>query len=121
MELAGPSALPHPERFANVLINGIYSSPGLLSLVRDLEQAMAEEGFTAEKRLYLPHVTFARCKKREQDIQFVKFEHVFLKCSVDRFVLMQTTPPESRANGTESRYNTVHTFSLMGAHLSEVS
>ena len=110
IELAGPSALPNPERFANVLTNGIYPSGGLSLLVKELELALSLEGFAKEKRPYLPHVTFARCKKREQDIQFPKFEHVFLQCSIDHFVLMQTLPPESRANGAKARYNLVHTF-----------
>jgi len=121
VELAGPSGLPNPERFANVLINGIYSNEHLRALQKNISQAMAAVGFPEEARPYLPHITFARCRRRERDIQFVKFEHVFLKCNIDHFVLMQTLPPESRANGAKARYNTVHTFPFRTAHLSDVS
>ncbi len=108
--LAGPSALPHPERFANVLINGIYSSPDLVSLVKILEQALAAEGFAKELRPYLPHITLARCRKCEKNIEFPEFEHTFLSCFFNRFVLMQTLPPAQRAKQGGVRYNVVHTF-----------
>ena len=121
IQLAGPSALPNPERFANVLINGIYPSEGLRSLVNKLESALSTEGFAKERGSYISHITLARCKKREQNLQFPKFEHVFLQCSINHFVLMQTLPPDKRENGAKARYNLVHAFPFREKPVSDVS
>ena len=118
--LAGSGAFPALMR-PNVLWAGVQDSPRLTALAASLDTALATGGYPPELRPYRPHVTVARCRPRTAEAWPLPSERPFPSWRVMRFVLMQTLPPEGRANGTESRYNTVHTFPLGGAHLSEVS
>ena len=117
--MASPGVFPN-ERFVNVLIRHLRSGDELLSLYRRMEAGMQTLGFPREgKRDYLPHVTVARCRRRlrqEVPILSISHEQMFVEFSVDRLVLMRTTPPETRQKDRPIRYNTVHTFPFGNTH-----
>ena len=71
---------------------------------------------------YAPHVTVARSVTTRVGLRLpTPSERVFSTWQVNRFVLMQTLPPESRANGAKARYNRVHTFPFGNPPPSDVS
>ncbi len=75
-----------------------------------LEGSLRIPGVRPEHRPYKPHVTLARCRPEGESGPLLMTEQAFEPFIATRFVLMQTLPPESRENGTKSRYNIVHTF-----------
>lgn len=105
----------------HVLWIEVVPNMALKSLVFGLKYPLWALGIKPDFRPFKPHITLARCRPDTDVPPFVLGERAFDEFNADRFVLMQTLPPESRANGTESRYNTVHAFPLTGAHLSDVS
>ena len=105
----------------NVLWAGVNNNPELDLLRMRLDKAMSALGFRADHRLYQPHITLARCDpKNKQSVSLPLNERLFAPFVVSRLVLMETLPPEERANGTKARYNTVHTFPF-GNRQSDVS
>ena len=74
-----------------------------------------------EHRPYKPHITLAYCKPEAESEPLTLTEQAFEPFAVRRFVLMETLPPESRANSVKARYNIVHTFPLAGTQISDVS
>ena len=119
--LTGTGAFPSLAR-PNVIWVGVRDAPPLTALAARLEAALAAVGHLPERRPYRPHVTVARCRPARTAGEWpAPSEHLFPFWRVTRFVLMQTVPPESRANGTKARYNNVHTFPFGGAHSSNVS
>ncbi len=78
-------------------------------------------GIKPDFRPFKPHITLARCNPDANVPPFILGEHAFGEFTAIEFVLMQTLPPEKRANGTKSRYNIVHTFPLGNGHSSDVS
>ena len=95
----------------NVLWVGVSAGPDLADLAARLEEAMAVLGFPREGRPYRPHVTIARCRSAPRVGEWpMPCEHLFAEWWASRFVLLQTLPPEARANGSTARYNAVHTF-----------
>ena len=107
----------------SVLWAGVQISPELDLLSTHLDAAMAVLGFRADRRRYQPHITVARCRLRTSHSSAwpLPSERLFAPFTADRFVLMQTLPPESRANGGKARYNTVHTFPFGDGQISKVS
>ena len=106
----------------NVLWAGVSNNPELDLLRVRLDKAVSALGFRADHRLYRPHITLVRCSPRSrQRVPSPVNERLFAPFVVNHFVLMQTLPPERRANGAKARYNTVHTFPFRTAHLSDVS
>lgn len=124
LTLAQPGAFPM-NRSKRVYWMGVGRNDGITSLAASLDRACGGLGFKREDRIYRPHITVARIPRRKgrdtEDCAPVADERLFPFWQVTRFVLMQTLPPGSRANGTESRYNTVHTFPLGNAHSSDAS
>ena len=118
----GMGAFPDLVR-PRVLWLGLEQNLHLSELAASLEAGAVLCGLTKETRLYMPHLTVARSTPPQNPpwvhIPFVK-ERAFASFSVDRFVLMQTLPPESRANGAIARYNTVHTFPFGNSSISRV-
>lgn len=103
--------------YPSVLWAGVANNPELDRLRIRLDRAMAGLGFRTDHRRYKPHVTVARCVPQTALIES-RFpnERLFAPFIVSRFVLMQTLPPEERANGGKARYNTVHAFPFRTAH-----
>lgn len=119
--LTGTGAFPSLAR-PRVIWAGVRAAPPLTALAARLEDALAAGGYPPDRRPSRPHVTVARCRPARAAEEWpVPSERLFPFWRVARFVLMRTLPPESRANGTKARYNTVHTFPLAGAHSSNVS
>ena len=110
--------MDHP----TVLWAGVAINPELDILRMRLDRAMAGLGFRADHRGYRPHVTVARCSPATANMEGrLPSERLFVPFIPDRFVLMQTLPPESRANGAKARYTTVHTFPFGNSLPSDVS
>ena len=110
--------MDHP----SVLWAGVAINPELDILRMRLDRATSGLGFRADHRSYRPHITLARCSPITANIEGrLPSERLFVPFSADRFVLMQTLPPESRANGAKARYNIVHTFPFGNSQLSDVS
>lgn len=106
----------------NVLWAGVSNNLELDLLRMRLDNAVSTLGFRVDHRHYQPHITVARCSpKNKQSVPFPMTERLFAPFVASHFVLMQTLPPKSRANGAKARYNSVHTFPLTGAHLLDVS
>jgi len=107
-----------------VLWLGLEQNSPLADLAASLEAEVAMYGLSKETCPYLPHLTVAHCTPPQNPawvhIPYVK-ERTFASFAVDRFVLMRTLPPESRANGAKARYNTVHTFPFGNRQISDVS
>lgn len=74
-----------------------------------------------EHRRYKPHITLAYCKPEAEVGPMTLTEQAFEPFTVSRFVLLETLPPEKRANGGKARYNAVHTFPFGNGQISEVS
>ena len=119
----GMGAFPDLTR-PRVLWLGLEQNLHLSELAASLEAEAVLGGLTKEVRPYLPHLTVARSTPPQNPawvhIPYVK-ERAFASFAVDRFVLMQTLPPESRANGTKARYNTVQVFPFGNKPISDVS
>ena len=124
MTLAPPGSFPTggPKR---VFWMGVSRNAGIVDLARQLDEACHHLGFKREDRLYTPHITVARYPRRRgsdsSDCAPVIAERLFPSWQAAQFVLMQTLPPESRANGGKARYNTVHTFPFGDGQISKVS
>lgn len=100
----------------SVLWAGVRNNPEMDLLRMRLDKSVSALGFRADHRPYQPHITVARCDlKNKSSVPLPMSEHLFLPFVAGRFVLMQTLPPEQRANGAKARYNVVHTFPLAGA------
>lgn len=93
----------------------------LSSLVFGLDRSLEREGVKRDHRSYKPHITLARCNPITDVPPLVLGERAFDDFTVDCFHLMQTLPPEERANGAKARYNSVHTFPLAWEQISDVS
>ncbi len=93
----------------------------LSSLAFGLSRSLEKEGVKRDPRPYKPHITLARCNPTTDVPPFVLKERAFDDFAVGHFHLMQTLPPAQRANGSKARYNSVHTFPLAGAQISDVS
>ena len=123
LTVKGMRAFPDLAR-PRVLWLGLEQNRHLLELAASLEAGAVLGGLTRETRPYQPHLTVARSTPPPNPawihIPFSK-EHTFASFTVDRFVLMQTLPPESRANGAKARYNIVHTFPFGNPAISDVS
>ena len=110
LTLAEAGAFPHV-RQPRVLWLGVGPSRPLAALAQRLREALEELGYPPEKRPFRPHITLARCRAGRSDEDWpLPNEQVFAEWSVKRFLLLQTSSPESRANGEKERYNIVHTF-----------
>ncbi len=105
----------------HVLWVEVVPNEALWSLMFGLHRSLEREGVKPDHRPYKPHITLARCNPTSDVPPFILEERAFDEFSVDRFVLMQTLPPERRANGTKARYNVVHTFPLAGAQILDES
>jgi 2'-5' RNA ligase len=104
----------------HVLWAGVSAGPALADLAARLDVALTGIGFAPESRPYRPHVTIARCRPTPEMGEWpAPREHLFDEWWTTRLVLMQTLPPEQRANGAKARYNTVHTFPLGNTQLSD--
>ena len=124
LTLTSPGAFP-AHRTKRIFWMGVNRSAKLNGLAETIDGACHALGYSREQRLYTPHITVARLgrgKGRESDgcIPIVD-KRLFPIWQVNRFVLMQTLPPESRANGVKARYNTVHTFPFGSKQVSDVS
>lgn len=124
LTLAPPGAFPEQGR-KRIFWMGVRRSAEISSLAARIDSACRELGYPREQRSYTPHITVARLgrgKGRESDgcIPVVVDERLFPIWQAERFVLMQTLPPEKRANGAKARYNIVHTFPF-GSKPSDVS
>jgi 2'-5' RNA ligase len=93
----------------------------LHSLIFGLDRSLETKGVKRDFRPYKPHITLARCNPTTDVPSFILEERAFDDFTVDHFHLMQTLPPEERAKGSKARYNSVHTFPLAGAQISDVS
>ena len=96
-------------------------SERLRSLMFGLHLALREQGVKPDFRPFKPHLTLARCSPTTEVPPFILEERAFDNFTVDCFHLMQTLPPESRANGAKARYNLVHTFPFGNAPPLDVS
>lgn len=107
----------------SVLWAGIEITPELDRLATLLDRAMAEIGFRPDRRRCQPHITVARCRLRTScgSNWPLPDERLFLPFVASEFILMQTRSGEGSANRTGLRYNSVHTFPLAGAQVSDVS
>lgn len=88
----------------------IIPTDTLQSLSWQMEGIQSGQGVRRDHRPYKPHITLAYCKPEADIAELLLTEQAFDPFTVNRFVLMQTLPPEARANGAKSRYNIVHTF-----------
>lgn len=61
--LCGLGAFPKPSR-PSVIWTGIIPPAPIVQLAEKVEQALTEFGFSAEPRIFRPHVTLARVKAR---------------------------------------------------------
>lgn len=94
-------------------LNDLVTDPNLLA-------QMSRPGAVSQE--YKPHITMARGIFKVERLDYrMAYERSFPSWQATQFVLMQTLPPESRANGAKARYNIVHTFPFRTAHLSDVS
>ena len=122
LTLAPPGAFPS-HRSKRIFWMGVSRNEGIVSLADTLDRLCEGLGFKREDRLYTPHITVARIPRgrgREPDGNApANNERAFPSWQVTRFVLMQTLPPEQRANGTKARYNIVHTFPFGNTQLSD--
>ena len=113
LTLAPPGAFPE-NRSKRIFWMGVLRSEEINDLAGKMDNACHALGYLREQRLYTPHITVARLgrgKGRESDGCIPRVdERLFPIWQADHFVLMQTLPPESRANGAKARYNLVHTF-----------
>ena len=118
--LAPPGAFPAGG--PRIFWMGVGRNNGINSLAAALGLACEKLGFESEDRMYTPHITVARTLRgrgRESVSNApVLDEHLFPYWQVKQFALMQTLPPDRRANGANARYNTVHTFPFGDRQLS---
>lgn len=76
---------------------------------------------TTSQQQYKPHITLARGNFSPEYFGYrMDYERPFPSWEVNRFVLMQTLPPQQRANGAKTRYNIVQTFPFGNAHSSDI-
>ena len=97
----------------SVLWAGLNEKRETTRLSKSIDSALSEHGFAVEPHSYVPHVTLGRCRpKRAEDAPppIKVGQPINLEFPVIGFVLMETLPPEARANGAKARYNIVHTF-----------
>lgn len=115
LTLTTPSAFPNIFR-PRVLFLGVKSTSALRDLVTDLEETMEILGVPRETRPYAPHITVARMKvSAEKDQNWrTTHEQAFVKWQADTLSLMQTLPPELRANENGARYNSIKLLPLAG-------
>ena len=116
--VTGSGFFPSP-RLVHGLLRHVYADEAMRTLQQQIETVMQDCGFPGEKRPFRPHVTLARCKRRERGsvpAALEDDEQMFVNFPVNHFVLMQTTPPEARQKNRPVRYNTVHTFPLGDTH-----
>lgn len=107
----------------SVLWAGLNEKLETTRLSKSIDTALAEQGFVIEPHSYVPHVTLGRCRTKQDNAAPSPVKArlpINLELPVTAFVLMETLPPEERANGTKARYNTVHTFPF-GNRQSDVS
>lgn len=111
--LAPPGSFPS-QRPKRIFWMGVSKSKEINDLAGLLDRACSRLGFEREARAYTPHITVARYPRRRgsdaTETAPPMIERSFPSWPAARFVLMQTLPPESRANGAKARYNLVHTF-----------
>ena len=108
----------------SVLWAGLNEKRETTRLSKSIDAALTEQGFVIEPHTYVPHVTLGRCRGecREAGPQPLKTRlPINLELPVNGFVLMETLPPESRANGTKARYNTVQAFPFRNGQSSDVA
>ena len=108
----------------SVLWAGLNEKRETTRLSKSIDAALAEQGFPVSPHSYVPHITLGRCRAKKENAEPppIKAQRpINLELPVTEFVLMETLPPESRANGTKARYNIVHTFPLGGTRISDVS
>ena len=98
-------------RMPRYLWIGVQPALELNELAGSLSRFAEQEQVPLDPWPYTPHVTVAHSLVTEPGLRWpTPPERAFPTWQVNRFVLMQTLPPESRANGAKARYNTVHTF-----------
>jgi len=104
-----------------ILWMGVRHDPDLEELARSLDISAPDpypvitfgQPRAISPQQYKPHITIARGNFTPDYFSYrMNYEHSFPSWQAARFVLMQTLPPEQRANGTKARYNVVHTFPL---------
>jgi len=109
-------------RLPRYLWIGVKPALELDELAGSLSRLAEREQVPSDQWPYTPHVTVAHSLVTGSGLRWpVPAERVFPTWQVNRFCLMQTLPPESRANGAKARYNSVHTFPLTGTQISDVS
>jgi 2'-5' RNA ligase len=105
---------------------GVRHDPDLEELAQTLNEAilyphtLAAYGLPntiASQQKYQPHITIARGIWSPEKLGYrMTYEQSFPSWQVDSFVLMETLPPEKRANGAKARYTIVHTFPFGNTH-----
>ena len=110
-------------REPGVLWAGLAQKRESAGVSKQLDEALAEQGFAIEKHSYVPHITLGRCRPEHEAPSGVSAGAalktslpVSIALPVDHFALMETLPPEARRNGGPLRYNTVHTFPFGDPH-----
>ena len=96
-----------------VLWAGLNEKRETTRLSKSIDTALTEQGFVIESHSYVPHITLGRCRAKSADALLPPIKArlpINLNLPVTGFVLLETLPPESRANGAKARYNLVHTF-----------
>ena len=121
LTLAPPGAFTI-HRSKRIFWMGIGQNDGISKLAGEIDKACGELGYRRESRRYTPHITVARLGRgpgqASEDCFAELDEQLFPQWQVSRFVLMQTLPPEKRANGAKARYTIVHTFPFRNTDLS---
>lgn len=122
--LAPPGSFP-TQRPKHIFWMGVSKSKEINDLAGVLERVCSRLGVEREARAYTPHITVARYPRRRgsdtAETAPPMTEQAFAPFTVNRFVLMETLPPEKRAIGMKARYNTVHTFPFRKKPISDVS
>jgi 2'-5' RNA ligase len=101
MRLKGAGVFPDRKR-PRVVWVGLEDSDELVSIQRDVEEAMAGVGFEPEGRAYSPHLTIGRLKSpRRRDILLRELDSLvgveFGRMEVAEISLMQSTLKPSGA------------------------
>ncbi|RME04807.1 MAG: RNA 2',3'-cyclic phosphodiesterase [Planctomycetota bacterium] len=93
LQLNGITAFPNPQK-PNVLCLQIQPQPTLQQLVHQLEQTLLNLGIPKNKRPFLPHITFARTKRKTQSKinlhQLLQNTHFSYQITLTQAILYQS-------------------------------
>jgi 2'-5' RNA ligase len=111
VELSSLGVFPNERRPHTLWVGAGQGATELVALAQKLEGELAREGFIAEERPFVPHLTLARVKGRlsSRDLGALLAErHPSLGAAqVESFMLM-----ESKSHGGGVRYTALETFLL---------